>query len=210
VQSPPPPGTICSSTWGASLRCAMSRTRTPCPSVTTSSACPLATRVLYFEDSAPSASPDRLKAQAAPTRPRAAAVSGLEACRAPSSPPQAAPKLSLLPFSTTRRARALPRGVLPPRPLPRRRPLAVRLAERDARAQPAASRLQLAGALRLPLDVEVARVGGNSRLRHSTSHGWHARCGSLYRFDYRRLSAPACGSSGHQSLPTHACLCWRI
>ena len=112
--------------------------------------------------------------------------------------PQA--KLSLLPLATTRRAR----GVLPPRPLPRRRPLAVRLAERDARAQPAASRLQLAGALRLPLDVEVARVGGNSRLRHSTSHGWHARCGSLYRFDYRRLSAPACGSSGHQSLPTHA------
>ena len=114
--------------------------------------------------------------------------------------PQA--KLSLLPLATTRRAR----GVLPPRPLPRRRPLAVRLAERDARAQPAASRLQLAGALRLPLDVEVARVGGNSRLRHSTSHGWHARCGSLYRFDYRRLSAPACGSSGHPEPSRRICI----
>ena len=50
--------------------------------------------------------------------------------------PQA--KLSLLPLATTRRAR----GVLPPRPLPRRRPLAVRLAERDApRAQSLPRRL---------------------------------------------------------------------
>ena len=53
------------------------------------------------EDRAPSAFRDNLKDQTAPTHPGAPREQ-LEACRALSSPPRAAPKMRVLPLSTTR------------------------------------------------------------------------------------------------------------